>query len=61
MDTTHQAGTPLCQRMFEDMRLRKLEPRVQEASVRAARTLAAWLKRSPDTATVQVLRNFQTM
>ncbi len=59
MDTTNRAGTPLRQRMLDDMRMRKLEPRTQEAYVRAVRKLAAYLKRSPDTATVEDLRNFQ--
>ena len=59
MDTTNQAGTPLRQRMLDDMRMRKLEPRTQEAYVRAVRKLAAYLKRSPDTATVEELRDFQ--
>ena len=31
MDTTNRAGTPLRHRMFEDMRMRKLEPKTQEA------------------------------
>ena len=47
------------QRMLEDMRMRKLEPRTQEAYIRAVRKLAAYLHRSPDTATVEDLRNFQ--
>jgi site-specific recombinase XerD len=59
MDTTNRAGTPLRQRMLDDMRMRRLEPRTQEAYVRAVRKLAAYLKRSPDTATVEDLRNFQ--
>ncbi len=59
MDTTHLAGTPLRQRMLEDMRMRKMQPRTQEAYVRAVRRLAAYLKRSPDTTTVEDLRNFQ--
>ena len=45
--------------MLDDMRMRKLEPRTQEAYVRAVRKLAAHLGRSPDTATVEDLRNFQ--
>jgi site-specific recombinase XerD len=45
--------------MLDDMRMRKLEPRTQEAYVRAVRKLAAYLGRSPDTATVEDLRNFQ--
>ncbi|MFT3720641.1 tyrosine-type recombinase/integrase [Pseudorhodoferax sp.] len=59
MDTIIAAVTPLRQRMLEDMRLRKLEPRTQEAYIRAVRKLAAYLHRSPDTATVEDLRNFQ--
>jgi hypothetical protein len=59
MDTIIQAVTPLRQRMLEDMRLRTLEPRTQEAYIRAVRKLAAYLHRSPDTATVEDLRNFQ--
>jgi integrase/recombinase XerD len=59
MDTITSAATPLRQRMLENMRMRKLEPRTQEAYVRAVRKLAAYLHRSPDTATVEDLRNFQ--
>jgi site-specific recombinase XerD len=63
MDTTTSAPTsgvtPLRQRMLEDMRMRKLESRTQEAYIRAVRRLAAYLHRSPDTATEQDLRNFQ--
>jgi site-specific recombinase XerD len=59
MDTFTPAVTPLRQRMLEDMRLRKLEPRTQEAYIRAVRKLGAYLRRSPDTATVKDLRNFQ--
>ena len=59
MDTIIPAVTPLRQRMLEDMRIRKLEPRTQEAYVRAVRKLAAFLHRPPDTATVEDLRNFQ--
>ncbi len=59
MDTTTRAGSPLRQRMIEDMRMRKLEPRTQEAYIRAVRKLTVFLKRPPDTATVEDLRNFQ--
>lgn len=59
MDTTTRAVSPLRQRMLEDMRMRKLEPRTQEAYIRAVRKLSVFLKRSPDTATVEELRNFQ--
>jgi site-specific recombinase XerD len=59
MDTTDRAGTPLRQRMLDDMRMRKLAPKTQEAYIRAVRKLAAFLMRSPDTATVEELRAFQ--
>ena len=59
MDTTTRAASPLRQRMIEDMRMRKLEARTQEGYIRAVRKLTAYLKRSPDTATVEDLRNFQ--
>jgi len=59
MDTTTRAGSPLRHRMIEDMRMRKLEPRTQEGYIRAVRKLTVFLKRSPDTATVEDLRNFQ--
>jgi integrase/recombinase XerD len=58
METTTRTGTPLRQRMIEDMRMRKLEAKTQASYVRAVRTLTAYLKRPPDTATVEDLRNF---
>ena len=51
MHPSIQAITPLRQRMIDDMRLRKLEHKTQEAYIRAVRKLAAFLGRSPDTAT----------
>ena len=59
MDTITRPGTALRQRMIDDMRMRKLEPKTQDAYVRAVRKLAAFLGRSPDTATVEDLRSFQ--
>ena len=59
MDTTTRTGTALRQRMTEDMRMRKLEDKTQQAYIRAVRKLTVFLKRSPDTATVEDLRNFQ--
>ena len=59
MTPSIQAIFPLRQRMLDDMRMRKLEPRTQEAYIRAVRKLAEYLHRSPDTATVEDLRNFQ--
>jgi site-specific recombinase XerD len=51
--------SPLRQRMLEDMRLRKLAPHTQAGYVRAVRKLAGYLRRPPDTATVEDLHNFQ--
>jgi integrase/recombinase XerD len=59
MATSAQAGTPLRQRMIEDMRLRKMAEGTQVDYIRAVRKLAAFLGRSPDTATVEDLRRFQ--
>ena len=57
MDTTTPAGSPLRQRMIEDMRMRKLEAKTQQAYIRAVLRLGAYLlKRSPATATVEDLR-----
>jgi integrase/recombinase XerD len=59
MNPSTPAVTPLRQRMIDDMRMRKLEHKTQEAYIRAVRKLAAFLGRSPDTATVEDLRRFQ--
>ena len=59
MESSSQAVSPLRQRMIEDMRLRKLEPKTQSAYVRAVRKLAVFIGRSPDTATAEDLRRFQ--
>jgi site-specific recombinase XerD len=45
--------------MLDDMRMRKLEPKTRAGYLRAVRSLAAYLGRSPDTATVEELRRFQ--
>jgi len=57
-DSTREIS-PLRQRMMEDMRLRKLAPQTQVAYVRSVRRLASYLRRAPDSATVEDLRNFQ--
>ena len=51
--------SPLRRRMIEDMTLRKLGEKTQTDYVRAVRNLAAWLQRSPDTATAEDLRRYQ--
>ena len=55
-DSTREISPPR-QRMLEDMRLRKLAPRTQEAYVRAVLRLAKYLRRAPDTATVGASSN----
>ena len=54
-----QAITPLRQRMIDDMRMRKLAPKTQSAYLLHVRRLAAFLGRSPDTASDEDLRRFQ--
>ncbi len=59
MNPSSEAISPLRQRMIEDMRMRKLEPKTRTAYQRAVKKLAVFLNRSPDTATVEDLRRFQ--
>jgi integrase/recombinase XerD len=51
--------SPLRQRMIEDMTARKLGPHSQRSHIHSCRRLAAFLKRSPDTATADDVRRFQ--
>ena len=51
--------SPLRQRMLEDMRIRDLALGTQTAYIRAVKRLAAFLGRSPNTATAEELRLFQ--
>ena len=50
---------PLRLRMIEDMAGRKLNPHTQHGYVSSCKRFAAWLKRSPDTATADEVRRFQ--
>ena len=59
MTPSNPAISPLRQRMLDDMRLRKLEPKTQAGYIRAVRRLAAFLQHAPDTATAEDLRRFQ--
>jgi integrase/recombinase XerD len=59
MTPSSPAISPLRQRMIDDMRMRKLEPKTRAAYLRAVEKLAVFLKRSPDAATVEDLRRFQ--
>ena len=49
----------LRQRMIEDMSSRKLDPHTQRSHIYSCKRFAAFLKRSPDTATREDLRRFQ--
>jgi integrase/recombinase XerD len=51
--------TPLRQRMIEDMNARKLCAGTQRGHIRSCKRFAAFLKRSPDTATLEDIRLFQ--
>ena len=48
--------SPLRQRMIEDMAARKLNPHTQRSHIYSCKRFAAWLKRSPDTATPDEVR-----
>jgi len=56
---TTEAITPLRQRMIEDMTARKLGPHTQRSHISSCKRFAAFLKRSPDTATCEDIRGFQ--
>ncbi len=56
---TTEAITPLRQRMIEDMNARKLCAGTQRGHIRSCKQFAAFLKRSPDTATCEDIRRFQ--
>ena len=51
--------SPLRQHMIEDMAARKLNPHTQRSYIHSCKRFAAWLKRSPDTATPDEVRRFQ--
>ncbi len=53
------AITPLRRRMLEDMNARKLNPHTQRSHISSCKRFAAYLKRSPDTATADDIRLFQ--
>lgn len=59
MTATTPAVSPLRQRMIDDMRMRKFSEKTQLDYVRAVRNFSKYLKRSPDTARVEDLRNYQ--
>ena len=56
---TTEAITPLRQRMIEDMTSRELCAHTQRGHIYSCKRFAAFLKRSPDTATCEDVRLFQ--
>src|SRR5215216_3627289 len=54
-----EAISPLRQRMIEDMNARKLGTHSQRSHIYSCKRFAAFLKRSPDTATPDDVRRFQ--
>ena len=56
---TPEAIPPLRQRMIEDMNARKLCAGTQRGHIRGCKRFAAFLKRSPETATLEDIRRFQ--
>src|SRR5258706_14099274 len=51
--------SPLRQRMIEDMNARKLCAGTQRGHIRGCKRFAAFLRRSPETATAEDIRQFQ--
>src|SRR5258707_11583252 len=56
---TTETVSPLRQRMIEDMNARKLGAHTQRGHIYSCKRFAAFLKRSPDTATAEDIRRFQ--
>ena len=56
---TTTTTTPLRRRMIEDMTARKLSAATQASHIRSCRRFAAFLGRSPDSATAEDVRRFQ--
>src|SRR5829696_8061857 len=56
---TDEATSPLRRRMIEDMTIRKLAPKTQEGYIRTVKNFAAFIGRSPETASLEDVRRFQ--
>jgi len=56
---TTEAITPLRQRMIEDMNARKLGTHTQRGHIYSCKRFAGFIKRSPETATAEDIRQFQ--
>jgi site-specific recombinase XerD len=56
---TEQAMSPLRRRMIEDMTIRKFAPKTQHDYLQRVKSFAAFLGRSPDTASFEDVRRYQ--
>jgi integrase/recombinase XerD len=56
---SHPSGSALRERMIEDMTMRGFTEKTRHDYIRCVKTLAAFIDRSPDTATAEDLRRFQ--
>ena len=56
---TDEATSPLRRRMIEDMTIRKFAPKTQHDYVQRVKNFAAFLGRSPDTASFEDVRRYQ--
>ena len=56
---SHQPGSALRERMIEDMSVRGFSEATRRDYIRCVKALAAFIGRSPDTATAEDLRRFQ--
>jgi integrase/recombinase XerD len=56
---THPSGSALRERMIEDMSLRGFTEDTRRDYIRCVKAFAAFIGRSPDTATAEDLRRFQ--
>src|SRR6202140_14266 len=56
---TDEAMSPLRRRMIEDMTIRKFAPKTQQGYVQRVKNFAAFLGRSPDTASFEDVRRYQ--
>lgn len=59
METQKPSISPLRQRMIDDLRMRKYGEKTALDYIRAVRNFTKYLGRSPDTASVEDLRNYQ--
>src|SRR6476620_8435849 len=56
---TDEAMSPLRRRMIEDMTIRKVAPKTQHDYLQRVKSFAAFLGRSPDTASFEDVRRYQ--